>query len=391
MRTTPLTQDAKADRIELRNLLKTAVAQLDAANADKRGVRSIEGAVEAIVDDDEFWAVQANSLAIFATDGRIQSFRLPNKLANTVEVSDRFHLKPLLRSVTFPHHAYVLAIGVGSVRLLEVSADLPPHAVQVPGLPRSLNDALGRRSHVAKDGPGRSGDGTSEHATLTRYARTVDQALRGILKGESAPLLVAAAEPMASIFRHASSYPHVAAQVIAGSADDTADHVLAEAARKVLDEINAQEMARIADLFAARANDGRATTDIAQAARAATFGAVDTLVVDMDNTVSGLRRRDHGRGHLRRRARRRELRRGRRDRPARAAVRRARAVGAARGRAAQRGPRRDPALRRVTRPRAHTGARIGRRFVARVRQRIRLTLHALRGDTRACDSSSPAP
>jgi len=133
VRTTPLTQDAKADRIELRNLLKTAMAQLDAANADKRGVRSIEGAVEAIIDDDEFWAVQANSLAIFATDGRIQSFRLPNKLANTVEVSDRFHLKPLLRAVTFPHHAYVLAISVGSVRLLEVSADLPPHAVKATG------------------------------------------------------------------------------------------------------------------------------------------------------------------------------------------------------------------------------------------------------------------
>jgi hypothetical protein len=287
VRTTPLTQDAKADRIELKNLLKTAVSQLDAAGADKRGVRSIEAAVEAIIEDDDFWAVQANSLAIFATDGRIQSFRLPNKLANTVEVSDRFHLKPLLRAVTFPHHAYVLAIGVGSVRLVEVSAELPPHAVQVPGLPRSLKDALGRRSHTAKDGPGRSGESTSEHATFTRYARAVDLALRGILKGESAPLLIAATEPMASIFRNASSYPHVAAQVISGSADDTADHVLAEAARKVLDEINAQEIARIADLFAARANDGRATTDIAQAARAATFGAVDTLIVDMDNTVSG--------------------------------------------------------------------------------------------------------
>jgi hypothetical protein len=79
----------------------------------------------------------------------------------------------------------------------------------------------------------------------------------------------------------------VATQVVPGSADDTSDHALAEAARKVLDEINAQELARIAALFAARASDGRATTDIAQAARAATFGAVDTLVVDMNNTVSG--------------------------------------------------------------------------------------------------------
>jgi len=287
LRTTPLTQDAQADRIELKNLLRTAIGQLEAADTDKHSVRSIEAAVGAIIEDDEFWAVQANSLAIFATDGRIQSFRLPNKLVNTVEVSDRFHLKPLLRAVTFPHHAYVLAIGVGAVRLLEVSADLPAHAIDVPGLPRDFSDAVGRRSHRAKDRVGRSGEITSEHASLTRYARAVDQALRGILKGESAPLVVAAAEPLASIFRTTSSYPHVAAQVISGSADDTSDHVLSEAARKVLDEINAGEIARIADLFAARSSEGRATTDIAQAARAATYGAVDTLIVDMDNTVSG--------------------------------------------------------------------------------------------------------
>jgi len=287
LRTTPLTQEAQADRIELKNLLKTALAQLDAAGTDKRRVRPIESAVESIIDDDDFWAVQGNSLAIFATDERTQTFRLPNKLANAVEVSDRFHLKPLLRSATFPHHAYVLSIGIGAVRLLEVSADLPPHDVEVPGLPRDFRDALGRRSHLARDGFGHSGESASEHATLTRFARVVDQALRGVLKGESAPLLIAAAEPMASIFRSICSYPRVAAQVLPGSADDTPDHTLADNARRALDEINAQEIARVAGLFAARSGEGRATTDIAQAARAATRGAVDTLVVDMDNTVSG--------------------------------------------------------------------------------------------------------
>ncbi len=285
--TTPTTQAAQADRIELKNLLKQAVAQLTQADADKRVIRAIESGVEAIIEDDEFWAVQANSLAIFATGDRVRTFRLPNKLVNVVEVSDRFHLKPLLRSVTFPHHAYVLAISVGSVRLVEVSADLPPHVVAVPGLPRDFNEALGRRSHTAKDGPLRGGDSGSENATLTRYARAVDQALRGTLKGEHAPLIVAAAEPMASIFRHASSYSHVATPVIPGSADGTPDHELAASARKVLDEIYAGEIERLRALFATRESQGRATTDVAEAARAATFGAVDTLMVDMDTVVSG--------------------------------------------------------------------------------------------------------
>jgi hypothetical protein len=36
----------------------------------------------------------------------------------------------------------VLAIGAGAVRLIEVSADLPPNEVKVPGLPRDAAQAL---------------------------------------------------------------------------------------------------------------------------------------------------------------------------------------------------------------------------------------------------------
>jgi hypothetical protein len=76
--------------------------------------------------------------------------------------------------------------------------------------------------------------------------------------------------------------------VITGSADDTPDHVLAAACRAVLDRIHSHEIAQFADIFAQRGNQGRATTDIAQAARAATFGAIDSMIVDIDITVPGL-------------------------------------------------------------------------------------------------------
>lgn len=287
LRTTPLTQDAGKDRIELKNLLKAAMGEMEEAGTAKRSIWPIRDAVEALVDDDEFWVEQANSLAVFATPEGIRTYRLPNRLANIVEVSDRFHLKPLIRAVTFPHNAYVLAIGRGAVRLVEVSADLPPHEVRVPGLPRDMSHALGRRSTGALTGEKQGGESTSEAALLTRYARAVDQALRPVLSGHERPLIVAATEPLASVFRAVSSYANTAAQVIGGSADETPDHELADAARGVLDEIYAADVRRLGELFATREGQGRATTDIAQAARAATFGAVDTLVVDMDAVVPG--------------------------------------------------------------------------------------------------------
>ncbi len=287
LRTTPVTQDTSVDRIELKNLLKAAMGEMEAADTPKRSIWPIRDAVETLVNDDDFWAEQANSLAIFATPDGIRTYRLPNRLTNMVEVSDRYHLKPLIRSVTFPQNAYVLAIGMGAVRLVEVSADLPPHEVRVPGLPRDMGQALGKRSHVERKGDMSSGEGTSEHGMLTRYARAVDQALRPVLSGHERPLIVAAAEPLASVYRSVSSYAGTAAQVIPGSADHTPDHELADAARGVLDAIYAHQISTLGELFGTRESQGRATTDVAQVARAATFGAVDTLIVDMDAVVPG--------------------------------------------------------------------------------------------------------
>lgn len=286
--TTPLTQDAQADRVALKNMLKSAVAEMEAAGTPKRAVRAIEDAVEHIIADDDFWVEQANSLAVFATPETVRTFRLPNRLVASMEVADRFHIKPLLRSVTFPHNAYLVAISMGAVRLVEVSADLPPHEIKVPGMPRDAAHALGRRSHTERRGDMQSGESTSEHATLARYSRAVDQALRPVLSGHERPLIVVATEPLASIYRSVSSYPNIAAEVIAGSADHTPDHELATAARGVLDRIYAAEIAGIAALYAARASQGRATGDVAMAARAATFGAIDTLVVDMDADLPGV-------------------------------------------------------------------------------------------------------
>jgi hypothetical protein len=285
--TTPLTEAAQAARIDLRNLAREAVAQLEAADTPKRSIWPIEAALAEIEGDDGFWAHQANSLAIFVTPDSLRTFRLPSRLESSVHVSDRFHIKPLLRAVTFGQEAYVLAIGKGAVRLIEVSADLPPHPVAVPRLPRDMADAINRRSHTGRDRPGQSGEATSESALLTRYARVVDEALRPVLSGQEQPLILAATEPMSSAYRSVSSYAHTAAETIAGSADHTPDHQLAAEARTVLDRLHAGRIAEVARLFAERGNQGRTTTDIADAARAATFGAIDTLIVDIGTVIPG--------------------------------------------------------------------------------------------------------
>lgn len=285
--TTPLTQDAQADRTVLRNLAREAVAAIEAAGADVRVARAVAAPLAALAEDDDFWAHQAHGLAVYATPEGARAWRLPGRVAAHVQVADRFRLKPLLQALAFPQEAMVLAIGMGAVRLVEVTAGMPPEPVPVPGLPRGAADAAGRGSHIARKGDMASGLATSEHALLSHYARMVDRALRPVLAGLEVPLVLAAAEPMAAVFRGVCTYPHLAAEGIAGSPDDVADHALGAAAAGVLEGLRAAELRTLGELFARREAQDRATTDLARAARAATFGAVDTLLVDLDADLPG--------------------------------------------------------------------------------------------------------
>jgi Bacterial archaeo-eukaryotic release factor family 11 len=285
--TSPITQDAQADRIELKNLAASAAEQLEVAGAQRAAVGEVRGLLDDLVDDDEFWAEQARSLAVFASPAGLRTFRLPNRLASEVEVADRFYVKPLLRAVTFPQAAFVLALAGGAVRLVEVTRDAPSFTVTVPGLPTSAASAAGKAS-IGDRSPVRRLQGSEgQKVRLRQFARKVDQALRGVLTGLELPLILAATEPLDAIYRSVSSYPHLVETGIPGNPEGRTDEELAAAARTVLDGEYEREAGAVRERFDLRSSDGRASADVATVARAATYGAVDTLLVDIDEKLPG--------------------------------------------------------------------------------------------------------
>lgn len=283
--TSPVTKHAQADRIAMKNLTSEALRQL--ADHDKRAVRSIEEILFDVIDDDEFWAVQANSLALFATAEGLRTFRLPSRLKPAVEVSDRFHIKPLLRVMSVSQSAFVLALSQNNVRVIEVSADLPAYSLKVDGMPSDAASAAGKSSIKDRSPSGRIQGSEGIKVRLTQYARKVDLALRDFLAGRETPLILAAAEPLLSIYRSVNSYPQLASSVIPGNAEALSDAELAAAARSILDEIFGKELDTLRAEFEQRTSQQRTTSDIAQAARAASRGAVQTLLIDIDEVVPG--------------------------------------------------------------------------------------------------------
>lgn len=300
--TSPLPQESEASRIALRNHVDEAHRQLTEAGADKRQVAAITEQISDFIEDRAFWTHLSNSLALFATPSSLKTFRLPNRLEAAVEVSDRFYVKPLMRAATFPQTAFVLALAQNSVRLLEISADDEPHRIEVAGMPKNVADGAGLdpvagRSPAGHPTGGRSGGGNTpagriqgaegQKVRMAEYSRAIVRALRPTFTGLNVPLIIAAAEPLSSIFRSVATYPHLASQTIAGNPEEIPDADLAASARLILDEIYAAQLESLCDAFADKQANGRASTDLSDVARAATFGAIETLFVDIDRSIPG--------------------------------------------------------------------------------------------------------
>ena len=292
--TTPLTQDIGAARTTLRQLVKAADAQLEEAGVDKRTRWAVEAQLSHFEDDEDFWATQSNGLAIYATPTMNRVYRLPTHLQAGVEVSDRFHLKPLLRAMSVGQHAFVLALEENAIRLVEVFADLPPREVKVPGMPKDAATAIGTASLNSRSASGRIQGDEGQNLRLRQFVRIVDAALRPVLSGREEPLILAAADPLRSLFGAANNYPHLAEQAIETSPAQMSEADLDAAARPVLDGLHAARLSDFFSTYSIRETQGRATADIAQAARAATFGAVETLLVDIDEVVPGWIDRETG-------------------------------------------------------------------------------------------------
>jgi hypothetical protein len=276
-----------AERIAYKNQVRDALARLGEVDGKDRAGLTEELAILADEDSAEFWRHQARTLAVFATPTSLRTFRLPNRLTPAVGAGSRFFVKPLLRAVTFPQTAFVLALAQGSVRLLETLPDAPPREVRVPDMPSDVASAVGKSS-IKDRAPIRRVQGSEgQKLRMAQYSRQVDGALREILPAHGVPLVLAATEPLGTIFRAHCRYPDLVPGSVPGNPEARGEADLVADARVVLDAWYADRLDEANRTFADRTEQGRTSIDVAELARFATLGAVDTLFVDIDATVPG--------------------------------------------------------------------------------------------------------
>lgn len=285
--TTPVTPDAQADRIAFHNLYRDALDTIRETGLRKPHIDAIEEQLDDLVDDDEFWAHQANGLAVFATELGMRTYRLPEAVGPSMHVGAQPFLKPLIEVAKSPRAYLALALSADDARLLEVSGDGIVERIRVANMPTSASDHAGKASINDRSHSGRLVGDEGKNVHLRSYVRAVDAALRPLLHGTDEPLVLVSTDPLTQMFRSVNTYPQLLDDGISLSADhETDDAVAALAAPVVAAHVDTQT-AGLLSLLTERQSTGRAAVEASGVARAAVQGAIDVLFVDTTVDIPG--------------------------------------------------------------------------------------------------------
>jgi hypothetical protein len=241
-----------------------------------------------------FWQQTGSGLAAFLCPGWAKLYRLPLSLTDRVVVGPRFHVKPLLPCVGDNGRFFVLALSANKARLLEGTAQTV-RRVEVPGLPQGVagarpahdaDEPLNLHTHHAGEGRGMEavfhgqGVGVDDRKDeLLHYCQAVDRALAPILNGGATPLVLAAVEYVAAIYRRANRYPHLAEAVVAGSPDRRSDRDLRDRAWPLVAPQFRTAGERAVAQYRQLAGTGRTVAGAVDVVRAARRGELDTVLV----------------------------------------------------------------------------------------------------------------
>ncbi len=247
-----------------RDALRTLRAQVDQAvgRVEAEGIAAarIEDALHRLLDRAAEIPAQ-RALALFASESHDDLVTLPVRLEERVVVDPTFATRDLVRALHRTPRHVALLLSAKEARLFEVQGE---SATPVFGSKFPLE--------AAEPVPRRRDD--------NRFLRRVDEALGAYLLLHPAPVVVAAAEPTASVFTRASRNLSRLAGTITGNHLRRGSHEIAQLTRPVLEDYLAGREAEALSLLERRLGQGRAALGIQAVWLAARWERVEMLAVD---------------------------------------------------------------------------------------------------------------
>ena len=261
-----------------------------------------------LMNDPDFWNSNRDGLAVFGAVDYFEVFRLQRSVPELAVANDRMHLKPLLRIAQSADRYQILAITLNSVRLFEGNRDGIDEVRLGDGVPKTLEEALGRDltekgqtgfpqgysrasergdpMQVESGGAGRQDEIDRDRE---RFFREVDRAILGHHSRKSRlPLILAALPEHQFHFRKLSHNEFMLSEGIESDASLLSHDELRQKSWMVMQPRYIKRLEGFINQYGVSHGQGLATDQLEQIGQATLEGRVATLLVEAERQIPGV-------------------------------------------------------------------------------------------------------
>jgi hypothetical protein len=287
---------SRKDQIKLKNFLNKADKDLSILGHRPAEIAKLLKPAWDLQQNNLFWNNQGKGLAIYLAPDVFYYYCLPFSIPESISVSQRFHLKPILPLLS-DNCFYLLALSQKKARLFRGSSY---HLEEIDsiGLPQGIDSDKDEESsqrlsfHNIGQGGKQTFHGHGElnddlKKKLSHYFQKINQKLNDFLAGDTSPLILAGVEYFSSIYRKVNTHPRLLEKMISGNPDKVNLKNLHSEAQKIIMPYFEQEKNRDLENYHKLKGTGQTANDLEQVLLSTKQGKVKVLFVSADQQKWG--------------------------------------------------------------------------------------------------------
>ncbi len=293
--------EKEQDRIRLKNLVRSACANLVATGMREPDAESFCAPARALVEDDTTWRSTSEGMAVFVSAEGARVVSTDTTLPEQSVVGDRFYLRPLMPALHGESHFFALALSKNGSRLFscdrasidqidlpdapasiaEVTKyDVPEESLQHSSI-HSGQAGIGGGRPTTQIYHGHGGEKDVDKIQSERYLRAVERAVSAALKDEhEAPLILMGVDYLVAMYRDLNTYPLIVSEQVLGATDEMTPHAVHAAASAALVPHFDSRLDTALTELAEKGGSGLVSRDPVEIVAAAIAGRVKTIFLD---------------------------------------------------------------------------------------------------------------
>src|SRR5699024_2203424 len=257
--------DIRQNPVRLKQLLRKAEAELYNLEMRKEEIEILLKPGTTLVSETRFWQNQSEGLALFIHSDGIEYFRLPISFKESMTISNKIYIKPLLPLFSGNGQFNILALSKNENRIfrctrqniVEIELKDGPENIydmKVDDDPKTrllLRISSPTQSNGLIDNmvsQGQANENDYEKNKLTKYFRAIDKALLDT-ESNNVPLILAGVDYLIPIYREKSNHPYIVKEFIKGNPENLSPEQIHEKAWKIVEPIYTKDQEKAKEMY----------------------------------------------------------------------------------------------------------------------------------------------